>query len=151
MPFSDYHALGWGDPPKANEVTPYKTGIFKDAQLHMILLDALLMCQFPGLKLNQTVELVQGITGWDTGLVELMRIAERILTLMRLFNLREGVSSAEDKMPERYYQPTQTGPLSRIKVDREGYEKARRFYYVLMGWDANGVPLPEKVAELGIT
>jgi aldehyde:ferredoxin oxidoreductase len=151
MPFSDYHALGWGDPPKANEVTPYKTGIFKDAQLHMILFDALLMCQFPGLKLNQMVELVKGVTGWDTGLGEMMRIAERIVTLMRLFNLREGVSSTEDKMPERYYQPTQTGPLSSIKVDREGYERARRYYYVLMGWDANGVPLPEKVAELGIT
>jgi aldehyde:ferredoxin oxidoreductase len=26
----------------------------------------------------------------------------------------------------------------------------RKYYYTLMGWDANGVPLPEKVEELYI-
>jgi aldehyde:ferredoxin oxidoreductase len=37
-----------------------------------------------------------------------------------------------------------------VKIDRETYEKARKYYYVLMGWDARGVPLPEKVEELSI-
>jgi aldehyde:ferredoxin oxidoreductase len=26
----------------------------------------------------------------------------------------------------------------------------RKYYYTLMGWDAHGVPLPEKVEELYI-
>jgi aldehyde:ferredoxin oxidoreductase len=29
-------------------------------------------------------------------------------------------------------------------------EKAKSYYYTLMGWDAKGVPLPEKVEELYI-
>ena len=32
----------------------------------------------------------------------------------------------------------------------EGMEKAKRYYYHLMGWDENGVPLGEKLEELGI-
>jgi aldehyde:ferredoxin oxidoreductase len=150
MKFKPYHVLGWDDPPNTIEISPRKTGIFKDAQLYMILYDSLLMCHFPGPDFDQMVELIKGLTGWDTGVAELMRIAERIVTTMRLFNLREGLSSDDDKMPERFYRPTQTGALSEIKVDREGYAKARRYYYILMGWDANGVPLPEKAAELGI-
>ena len=33
---------------------------------------------------------------------------------------------------------------------KEEMEKARGYYYTFMGWDASGVPLPEKVAELDI-
>jgi aldehyde:ferredoxin oxidoreductase len=29
-------------------------------------------------------------------------------------------------------------------------DKAKRYYYNLMGWDAKGVPLPEKLEELCI-
>ena len=29
-------------------------------------------------------------------------------------------------------------------------EAAKRYYYDLMGWDANGVPKAEKLEELGI-
>ena len=81
---------------------------------------------------------------------ELLRVAERIVTLMRLFNIREGFTAADDVLPERYFQPKTDGVLANISVDKTKYEEARQYYYVLMGWDANGVPLPEKVRELGL-
>jgi aldehyde:ferredoxin oxidoreductase len=149
--FSPFHVLGWNAAPAPTEVTPRKTGIFKDAQLQNILCDSLVVCQFPGFDFNQMLELVKATTGWDTGLPELMRIAERTVTLMRLFNLREGLTGNDDKVPERFYQPTTNGVLANLKVDRAGYDKARHYYYTLMGWDSNGVPLPEKVEELCIT
>jgi aldehyde:ferredoxin oxidoreductase len=62
----------------------------------------------------------------------------------------EDPPAGDDKLPERFYQPTNGGPLANLKVDREGYEKARKFYDVLTGWYSNGVPLPEKVAEFCI-
>ncbi|MFH1646788.1 MAG: aldehyde ferredoxin oxidoreductase C-terminal domain-containing protein [Chloroflexota bacterium] len=37
-----------------------------------------------------------------------------------------------------------------MKLDPAAFDKARRFYYALMGWDAEGVPLPEKVESLYI-
>jgi aldehyde:ferredoxin oxidoreductase len=70
------------------------------------------------------------------------------VTLMRMFNLREGLSVKDDTFPERFFQPTKSGALADLKVNRSDYDKAMEYYYTLMGWDNNGVPLPEKVEEL---
>jgi aldehyde:ferredoxin oxidoreductase len=148
--FKPFHGLGWQEPPGANELSPSKVAIFRDAQLMNIVYDSLVFCQFPNITFNQTVELLKGVTGWDTGIPEILKIAERTLNLMRLFNLREGLTAADDMMPGRFYQPTRDGALSNLKDRRPEYEKARSYYYTLMGWDVNGVPLPEKVEELGI-
>ena len=32
----------------------------------------------------------------------------------------------------------------------EEMERVKKTYYFLMGWDADGVPFPEKLEELGI-
>ena len=64
----------------------------------------------------------------------------------------EGFSAADDKLPDRYYQAHLTGPVSNKHYEREPREKAKSYYYTLMGWDAKtGVPMPEKLEELGIT
>ena len=50
------------------------------------------------------------------------------------------------------FQPRTSGALSDKGLDPEKMDKAKRYYYTLMGWDADtGVPLPEKLEELGIT
>jgi aldehyde:ferredoxin oxidoreductase len=148
--FKPYHSLGWQEPPGANEVSPRKIAIFREAQLMNIVLDSLVFCQFPNITFDQTIELLKGVTGWDTGIPEILKIGERTLNLMRLFNLREGMTIADDMMPDRFFQPTREGVLANLEDRRPEYEKARSYYYTLMGWDKNGVPLPEKIAELGI-
>ena len=41
--------------------------------------------------------------------------------------------------------------LSLLKhLDRNKLEESKRYYYTLMGWDKNGIPLPQKVEELCI-
>ena len=74
-----------------------------------------------------------------------------MLTMARAFNLREGLSAADDKLPNRFFQPKKDGVLSTKYYDREQLEKAKSYYYSLMGWDPEtGIPLPEKLQELGI-
>ena len=82
--------------------------------------------------------------------MELLRISERILTMCRLFNVREGFTADDDKLPSRSFEPTKGGPLSDRSLNVEEMEKAKRYYYYLMGWDEKGVPLQEKLEELGI-
>jgi aldehyde:ferredoxin oxidoreductase len=149
-PFKVFHSFGWLRTPSLGVINPTRVALFRDMQLFHIIYDSLAVCHFPDLTLDQAVELLKGVAGWDTGALELMRIAERTLTLMRLFNLREGITGAADKLPERFYGPTQGGPLANLKVDREAYERARKYYYHLMGWDSRGVPLPEKLEDLEI-
>ena len=84
--------------------------------------------------------------------MELFRVAERIATTGRLFNIREGFTATDDKLPKRFFQPRTDGALSDKALDPEKMERAKRYYYTLMGWDpVTGIPLPEKVEELEIT
>ena len=69
--------------------------------------------------------------------------------MMRLFNLREGLTAGDDELPDRYYRPKTDGVLATKKfADRATMAKARQWYYYYMGWDVSGVPTPEKLAEL---
>ncbi|MFH2008588.1 MAG: aldehyde ferredoxin oxidoreductase family protein [bacterium] len=77
---------------------------------------------------------------------ELAEIGARIYTLERLYNLREGVSPSEDKLPRRLLSE----PLSRH--GQYGVPLARMLptYYKLRGWDPRGVPTEETVQKLRI-
>ncbi len=70
--------------------------------------------------------------------------------MCRLFNIREGFKAADDRLPSRFFEPPKGGPLADKSLNFEEMEKAKRYYYYLMGWDERGVPIPEKLDELGI-
>ena len=96
------------------------------------------------------VEIVDAVTGWGTGIMELLRIQERVITVARLFNIREGFTSDDDKLPQRYFEPKTSGALSERSLNRKEMERALHYFYNLMGWDKKGVPLSEKIEELCI-
>jgi aldehyde:ferredoxin oxidoreductase len=148
MFFKQYQPLGFLTPFKANDLSSRKVAMFRISQFQSILFDSLAACHFIGPSFEQMVKILKAVTGWDTGVAELLRIAERIVTLMRLFNIREGIFGEDDLLPDRFYQPKTNGSLSNLKSDRAAYDKALKYYYTLMGWDAKGLPLPEKVEEL---
>jgi aldehyde:ferredoxin oxidoreductase len=148
--FGPYRALGWPSPVAQNDYSPRKAALVRLGQIQNMLCDSLVVCQFPGIDIKQIRGLLQATTGWDIEIPELIRVAERTMTVMRLFNHREGLTEAEDELPKRYYQTTTDGALVNTRLDRLTMEKYRKYYYVLMGWDPHGVPLPEKVEELYI-
>ena len=138
------------EPAPFEGIGPRKVALLKVFQSKRIILDALLCCHFLPYSFSQLAELTSAVTGWETSTMELCRIAERILTLCRLFNTREGLSAKDDRLPERFFNPTRTGPLSERALDPTEMDKAKRYYYSLMGWDDQGFPAKEKLDELGI-
>ena len=74
--------------------------------------------------------------------------ADRINSLERLFNIREGLSRKDDTLPRRLLKeamptgPSQDNivPLARMLDE----------YYELMDWDADGVPTGERMRVLGL-
>jgi len=85
--------------------------------------------------------------------VQLMEIGERICTIERMFNLREGFSRKDDNLPERYFQePTPLGlPIARDKkINREKFDTMLDEYYGLHGWDINGVPKTDTLTKLDL-
>jgi aldehyde:ferredoxin oxidoreductase len=144
------HPLGILLPLPADDISPRKVGLFRVGQFKAIIADSLVVCVFLPYTYQTQADVITAVTGWDTSIAELLRMAERILTVARLFNIREGLTAADDVLPERFFQPKTDGALADKHLDRVKFEKAKSFYYASMGWDAQGIPLPEKVEELYI-
>ncbi len=68
----------------------------------------------------------------------------------RVFNVREGLTKADDMLPRRFFTLLQS-PMANLKIDRDAFEKARDIYYSYAGWDReSGVPSLAKLQELDI-
>ncbi|MBN2062743.1 MAG: aldehyde ferredoxin oxidoreductase family protein [Deltaproteobacteria bacterium] len=148
----DVKTLGILEAMPMKEIGPSKVALFKYEQSKKMILNCLVMCAFPGSSFSyqQLADLTAAATGWDTGVVELLKIAERALTMARLFNIRQGLTGDDDRLPQRFFQPKTDGPVKK-GLDREKMERAKRYYYTLMGWDPDtGIPLKDKCEELGI-
>ena len=77
-----------------------------------------------------------------------MKIGERTWNLERLFNLKAGLTKADDSLPKRLTQEKhQAGPSAGVTVQ---LDKMLPIYYKERGWDENGVPTTEKLKELGL-
>ena len=138
------------EPAPFEGIGPRKVALFKVFQSKRIILDSLLCCHFLPYSFSQLAELTGAVTGWETSTMELCRMAERILTMCRLFNTKEGFSGDDDRLPSRFFHATKGGPLAEKALKEEDMDKAKRYYYHLMGWDEQGVPMKEKLEELGI-
>ena len=116
-----------------------------------ILFNCLTMCTFPGWSVREMRELTEAATGWDVGEYELLKVGERAMTLARVFNMREGLTAADDKLCERSYSPTRGGALAEGGIDPDGLKQAMSLYYGMMGWDPEtGVPTAAKLHELSV-
>jgi aldehyde:ferredoxin oxidoreductase len=116
-------------------------------------LDALNVCLFAGppvrlLSLPDVARMVSAATGWDVGEYEIIRWGQRRLHLARLYNLREGLTAADDRLPDRFHdEPVDAGRHKGAVLDREVFSAARELYYSMSGWDADGVPLPATLTD----
>jgi len=145
-----FSALGIIEPIPLEDLGPRKVRALIYHLDWCVLGNSLLLCQFVPWDYDQTTEIVKAVTGWNSTSWELMKIGERVTTMARAFNLREGFSKEDDWLPERFFNPTTSGPMSETSVNPEKLEKARQVYYEMMGWDENGIPQRAKLEELDI-
>ncbi|MCK5560227.1 MAG: aldehyde ferredoxin oxidoreductase family protein [Thermoplasmata archaeon] len=116
--------------------------------------DCLGICKFSRkiYYLEQMQELLEVVTGFKFTEDELMTIGERLTNLKRLFNLREGITRKDDKLPKRILsEPIPEGVSKGHYIKPEEAEMMIGDYYRVRGWDEEGVPTEAKLEELGIT
>jgi aldehyde:ferredoxin oxidoreductase len=121
------------------------------------LMDSLCLCQFawgPAWQLygpSDLLLLCKYSVGWDATLAELMEAGERRINMMRLFNVREGFSRAQDVLPERMFLKMPDGPNAGVGIEKADFEKALDAYYDFAGWDkTTGIPTAETIKRLGL-
>jgi aldehyde:ferredoxin oxidoreductase len=92
------------------------------------------------------------VTGKDWSNEELLKIAERIRNLERMFDVRQGLTREMDTLPDKFFEePLKKGKYEGAVLDREKFEGMKDEYYDHRGWDkATGIPTREKLVELGL-
>lgn len=93
--------------------------------------------------------LYNAATGDEMSQEELMACAERVLTLERMFNAREGFDRKDDKLPWRLTNEPAPDGLGKGNVAEP--EVMLDEFYEGMGWDKEkGLPTEETIARLKI-
>jgi aldehyde:ferredoxin oxidoreductase len=109
------------------------------------------LCIFLGYDDQRTVELVRAVTGWDVDEQEMRTVASRGLSLARLFNMREGMTSDADRLPKRLHEPLLKGPLSDKHLTTQEVQGLVTDYYRQQGWHPeSGAPLGNTLEALDI-
>ncbi|MFN2234701.1 MAG: aldehyde ferredoxin oxidoreductase family protein [Anaerolineales bacterium] len=130
--------------------TQGKAGIVSVHQNSAAVIDSLLYCKFANMAVAEEffARTLSAVTGEQFTADDLMMVGERVWTLERLYNLREGFSKEDDTLPKRMLEePVSEGPSEGFTVKLEPMLEE---YYAFRGWDENGVPKPDKLKELSL-
>ena len=120
------------------------------------VLDSLIVCKFLRKCFTdfyaEAAELLGKVTGWPCSDAELRRVGERIHTLKKLFNVREGWQPQDDWLPERLLsEALPTGVVQGVSLTPAELREMIQGYYGARGWDENGFIPENKLKELGLS
>jgi aldehyde:ferredoxin oxidoreductase len=128
--------------------------IVKDAEDIYALVDSLIICKnAKGTLYNELADLAKLyslVTGYEMSPKELSLAGERINTIAKLINLREGKTRKDDTLPWKVMnQPIpDEGPAKGAVVTQEELDLLLDDYYQARGWSVEGVPTKTKLREL---
>lgn len=117
------------------------------------IFDSMILCKFTrGIwdfdLIAKTYTLVTGIPMTSA---ELLKAAERMSNLARLYNIREGLTRKDDTLPPRVMKdPIPRGVAKGSYVKQEELDILLDGYYEARGWTKKGVPTKSKIKELGL-
>lgn len=106
-----------------------------------------------GIDRELYVPAFEAITGIHRSWEEMEKVGERIWNLTRMYWVREneGFGREWDMPPQRFYQePPKTGSNQGQITSLADVNQLLDIYYEQRRWDANGLPKPETLQELGI-
>jgi aldehyde:ferredoxin oxidoreductase len=150
------HMSAW---PVADEafgkVNPFtiegKAQLVINGQNYNAIKFSLILCDFWALSLDTMSQIISCVLNRQIPVAELETAGERIWNIMRMFNVREGFNVADDSLPERIFKDALKSGVTAGKVlPRHQFDIMLQEYYRLRGWDAQGIPTPEKLAQLEI-
>ena len=97
---------------------------------------------------EEWIEAIKNVTGRPFDFEEYEKLGERSYTLERVYNVREGITRADDTLPARLLEePIPGGPAEgEVAIIAPLLDR----YYELRGWDNNGIPTPDTLKKMGL-
>ena len=118
------------------------------------IVDSLMLCKFSRGVLDtyeKFVKLYNLVTGFDMTEEELRQAGERIWTLEKAFNVREGWTELDDYPAPRIMEdPITSGIAKGHHVTKREFRKLHKAYFKERGWSKSGIPTKSKLLELGL-
>jgi aldehyde:ferredoxin oxidoreductase len=135
--------------------TTYKGALIKDQEDLYVLVDSLLICKYgtmwpPVYYFDIMAELLPSLTGLKQlgSVAELRLVAERISNLRRCFNVREGVTRAQEQLHPRFTtEPMPDGPAKGRVCNLDPMLDE---YYDVRGWTRDGLPTRQALHRVGL-
>ncbi len=119
-----------------------KARIIKIAEDTNAAVDSLVACKFSffGATIEEYAELLSAASGMEYSPQSLKEIGERIYATERFYNCANGFTSADDLLPERFYEePGSSGEGIDIPpIDRQRFNEELQKYYRIRGLTAEG-------------
>jgi aldehyde:ferredoxin oxidoreductase len=129
-----------------------KPELVKTQQDLFCLINSIGICLFAtfALNLKQITSFLHEVSGIEdfASSHQLMKIGERVNNLVRLFNIREGLTKAQDTLPRRFFEERLDDGIGKGHVVE--LDQLLEEYYSVRGWNSNGIPARTKLEELGI-
>ncbi len=93
--------------------------------------------------------LIHAAVGWDYTEADIEAVGKRVIDMERMFNIREGLTMADDTLPKRYFDdPSKLKIAKGHHIDRKEFDGMLSRYYELRNWTEDGMVKPERRAEL---
>ena len=129
-------------------------GLTLKEQNDRVWADSLVVCSWHAAFIAPPLylELLNAATGWKLQPPDWDLAANRMLTLSRCYNLREGTRPLrDDVLPERlHHDALSQGPKAGAVYPLEKFEADRTAWYLDRGYDERGLPSPETLDRLGL-
>jgi aldehyde:ferredoxin oxidoreductase len=138
-------------PLKPSDLGEDKLQVFYHELNWMHFQDCAVNCHFYPYHYDHLAAALSGVTGTAFTVPDVLAVGARAQTLARLFNLREGFTADDDKLPKRVMKAFKTGPLAGVAINPESFSGAQARDYELLGWDPeSGEPGAAAVRALGL-
>ncbi|MGD0204368.1 MAG: aldehyde ferredoxin oxidoreductase family protein [Candidatus Bathyarchaeia archaeon] len=130
--------------------------LVKDSEDVYALLDSLIVCKNAKgtfyKELADMAKLYTLVTGYEMTPEELSLAGQRINTLARLINIREGLSRKDDTLPWKVMNKPipDDGPAKGAMITQDELDLLLDDYYQSRGWTADGIPTKSQLDKLGM-
>jgi aldehyde:ferredoxin oxidoreductase len=114
--------------------------VFAEWEDRLTLFDTLIICRFYRdlYQWEQLSSIIAAATGLELGTGEMRAVAARVASNTRRFNLREGLTATDDRLPIRF--TTEALPESNSLISEDEMQVLLKEYYAERGWDDSGNP-----------
>ena len=116
-----------------------KAAIFREWEDRLTIFDTLILCRFYRdlYQWEELTNIIGGTTGLKLSADDMRSIATAVTDNTRRFNIREGLTMEDDRLPKRFHKEAlESGQV----ITQDDMKTLMKEYYQARDWDEKGIP-----------